>query len=62
MRGRNVSKPIDVLVQEAKNLAAQGVKELVIVAEDTTAYGLDLGKFRHGSGQALLREESEAPG
>ncbi|MEQ1632952.1 MAG: 30S ribosomal protein S12 methylthiotransferase RimO [Planctomycetota bacterium] len=47
MRGRNRSKPLDVLVDEAKDLAAAGVKELVIVAEDTTAYGLDIDRKRH---------------
>ena len=46
MRGRNRSKPIDVLVEEARNLAAQGVRELVVVAEDSTAYGLDMGRKR----------------
>ena len=48
MRGRNRSKPLDVLVQEAEGLARSGVRELVVVAEDSTAYGLDL------SGKRLL--------
>ncbi len=46
MRGRNRSKPMDVLLEEARRLAAQGVIELVVVAEDSTAYGLDLGRRR----------------
>lgn len=46
MRGRNRSKPIDVLVEEAENLAAAGVKELVVVAEDSTAYGMDSERKR----------------
>ncbi len=46
MRGKNRSKPIDVLVEEANNLAAAGVKELVVVAEDSTAYGLDTTRKR----------------
>ncbi|MBX3462130.1 MAG: 30S ribosomal protein S12 methylthiotransferase RimO [Planctomycetes bacterium] len=46
MRGRNRSKPIDVLVEEAQNLAAAGVQELVVVAEDSTAYGLDTTRKR----------------
>ena len=46
MRGRNRSKPIEVLVEETKNLAAQGVKEIVVVAEDSTHFGLDLYKKR----------------
>ena len=47
MRGRNRSKPMEVLIDEAKDLAAAGVKELVIVAEDTSAYGLDIDRKRH---------------
>ncbi len=46
MRGKNRSKPIDVLVDEAKSLAAAGVQELVVVAEDSTAYGLDSTRKR----------------
>jgi len=46
MRGRNRSKPIQVLVEEAENLAAAGVKELVVVAEDSTHYGVDSEKKR----------------
>ena len=46
MRGRNRSKPLEVLVEEARELAASGVKELVVVAEDTTAYGLDTHRER----------------
>ena len=46
MRGKNRSKPIDVLVEEAQSLAAAGIKELVVVAEDSTAYGLDTTRKR----------------
>ena len=46
MRGRHRSKPIDVLVEEARSLAAQGIKELVVIAEDSTAYGLDIDRER----------------
>ncbi|MFO1077546.1 MAG: 30S ribosomal protein S12 methylthiotransferase RimO [Planctomycetota bacterium] len=46
MRGKNRSKPIDVLVEEAEVLAAAGIKELVVVAEDSTAYGLDFARKR----------------
>ncbi|MFK7738824.1 MAG: 30S ribosomal protein S12 methylthiotransferase RimO [Planctomycetota bacterium] len=46
MRGRNRSKPIDVLVEEAETLAAGGVKELVVVAEDSTHYGMDSERKR----------------
>jgi ribosomal protein S12 methylthiotransferase len=42
MRGKHVSKPMEEIVQEAEELAADGVRELVVVAQDTTYYGLDL--------------------
>jgi len=41
MRGKHVSKPIDEIVAEAEELAADGVRELIIVAQDTTYYGMD---------------------
>jgi len=47
MRGRHASKSIEDVVAEAEELAAEGVKELVIVAQDTTFYGIDIyGKPR----------------
>ncbi len=42
MRGKHVSKPIEEIGREAAELAADGVRELLIVAQDTTYYGLDL--------------------
>ena len=42
MRGKHRSKPIQELVTETKNLVRQGVKELVLIAQDLTYYGLDL--------------------
>lgn len=42
IRGGNKSYPMDDLIQEAKDMAARGVKELVLIAQDTTKYGLDL--------------------
>lgn len=42
MRGDLVSRPIDELMREAETLAQAGVKELLIVAQDTSAYGVDL--------------------
>jgi ribosomal protein S12 methylthiotransferase len=42
MRGKHATKPIEEVVSEAQELAADGVRELVIVAQDTTYYGLDL--------------------
>ena len=46
MRGKNVSTPIEDLVIQAKGLAAKGVKELMLIAQDLTYYGLDLYKKR----------------
>lgn len=42
MRGKHYSKPMEEVIAEARELAADGVRELVIVAQDTTYYGLDL--------------------
>lgn len=42
MRGRHVSKPIEQVIREAHLLAAKGVKELIVVGQDTTYYGLDI--------------------
>ncbi|MEM6514902.1 MAG: 30S ribosomal protein S12 methylthiotransferase RimO [Bacteroidota bacterium] len=47
MRGKHKSTPIEDLVTEAKNLAANGVKELILIAQDLTYYGLDLYKKRN---------------
>lgn len=54
MRGKHFSKPIEEVVAEARELADDGVRELVIVAQDTTYYGLD----RYGQPRLvdLLRE------
>ena len=46
MRGGHVSTPIEDLVTQAEGLAAQGVKELILIAQDLTYYGLDLYKTR----------------
>ncbi len=47
MRGNHVSRPIEELVLEAKNLARRGIKELLLIAQDSTYYGLDLYKKRN---------------
>lgn len=47
MRGKHVSKPMEELVLEAKNLAKKGTKELLLIAQDSTYYGLDLYKKRN---------------
>lgn len=47
MRGKHRSTPIEDLVEEANKLAAKGVKELILIAQDLTYYGLDLYKKRN---------------
>ncbi|MDD5303359.1 MAG: 30S ribosomal protein S12 methylthiotransferase RimO [Elusimicrobia bacterium] len=60
MRGKHVSTPIEELVNEAKRLAAAGTRELLLIAQDSTYYGLDLyGKRRLAD---LLRALSDVPG
>jgi ribosomal protein S12 methylthiotransferase len=60
MRGRHVSRPVEEIISEAESLAAKGVKELIIIGQDTTAYGLDLyGKRRIAT---LLPMVADIPG
>jgi ribosomal protein S12 methylthiotransferase len=60
MRGKHVTKPIEEVVREAKELANHGVRELILVAQDTTYYGLDLyGRTRLTD---LLRELEQVEG
>ena len=54
MRGKHRSTPIEDIITDAKNLAANGVKELILIAQDLTYYGLDLYKKRNLA--ELLRE------
>jgi len=54
MRGKHKSTPIEEIVIEAEKLAAKGVKELILIAQDLTYYGLDLYKKRNLS--ELLKE------
>ena len=54
MRGKHISTPIEKLVIESKKLAANGVKELILIAQDLTYYGLDIYKKRNLAN--LLRE------
>jgi ribosomal protein S12 methylthiotransferase len=46
MRGGHISRPMEELVKEAKHLAANGTKELLLIAQDSTYYGLDIYKER----------------
>lgn len=60
MRGKHVSKPIEDLVKEAKFLAKNGTKELILIAQDLTYYGLDLYNKRNLAD--LLRHLSDVDG
>ena len=60
IRGAHRSVPMEKLVEEAEKLAAQGVKELIIIAQDTTYYGLDL--YRRRALAELLQKLSEVDG
>src|SRR4051794_26049723 len=60
MRGKHVTKPIEEVLREARELVADGVRELIVVAQDTTYYGLDLyGRVRLAE---LLRELDQVEG
>ncbi|MBS1680261.1 MAG: 30S ribosomal protein S12 methylthiotransferase RimO [Bacteroidetes bacterium] len=60
MRGNHISRPQEELVLEAKNLARNGTKELLLIAQDSTYYGLDLYKKRALA--ELLRKLSDVEG
>ena len=60
IRGAHKSVPMDDLVTEAKSLAQKGVRELIIIAQDTTYYGLDL--YRRRALAELLQKLSEVDG
>ncbi|QJP33014.1 30S ribosomal protein S12 methylthiotransferase RimO [Nonlabens sp. Ci31] len=60
MRGGHKSTPIENLIIEAEKLAAKGVKELILIAQDLTYYGLDLYKERRLA--ELLRELAKVEG
>jgi ribosomal protein S12 methylthiotransferase len=60
MRGKHVSTPMEQLVKNAKSLAANGAKELVLIAQDLTFYGLDIEKKRTLS--ELLKRLSDVEG
>ncbi len=60
MRGSHVSRPMEELVKEAENLVARGVKEIMLIAQELTYYGLDLYKKR--SLAELLEKLSDVKG
>lgn len=60
MRGKHVSTPMEDLVQQAEKLAAQGTKELILIAQDSTYYGLDIYGKRNLA--ELIQRLSEVEG
>ena len=60
MKGKLHSTPADEIVAEARRLAAQGVREIVLVAQDSTDYGRDLG-MRDALPDLLERLSAEVP-
>ena len=60
MRGRHISKPIDQIILEAKNLIRNGVREITLIAQDSTYYGIDIYKKRAMS--ELLKKLSDVEG
>jgi len=60
MRGKHKSVPMDILVKQTESLVAQGVKEVILIAQDMSHYGLDLNKEQQLA--ELLTALSEVPG
>jgi ribosomal protein S12 methylthiotransferase len=60
IKGTMVSRPTDTIVQEARRLNERGVRELVLIAQDTTDYGRDLG-LKDGLAVLLERMTAEVP-
>ena len=62
IRGKFRSRPMEELIEEAKELDSLGVKELVIIAQDTTRYGIDLyGEYKLHELLRRLKEETSIP-
>ena len=60
IRGKQVSKPMEMIVEETKMLAERGVKEIMLIAQDLTYYGMDLTKTR--TLEPLLRRIASVSG
>ena len=61
IRGKHVSRPVEDILHEAQTLVNNGIKELILIAQDTTYYGLDLyGRRRLGELLELLATQSGA--
>jgi len=61
IKGTAVSRPMETILKEARVLEAEGVRELILIAQDTTDYGHDLG-MKEGLATLLERLVEEAPG
>ncbi len=61
IRGKHISRPVDEIAGEAAELAEQGVKEIVLIAQDSTYYGIDLG-MRDGLARLFEAIAERAPG
>ncbi|MCM1009978.1 MAG: 30S ribosomal protein S12 methylthiotransferase RimO [Fusobacterium sp.] len=60
LRGKQVSRPVEDIIDEAKKLVAKGVTEIILIAQDTTSYGIDLyGEYKLAY---LLRELNKIEG
>jgi ribosomal protein S12 methylthiotransferase len=62
LRGHYRSRPVDMIVREARSLAARGVRELILISQDTTFYGRDLAVQAPGRLPELLRELNTVEG
>jgi len=60
MRGKHISRPVEELLLEAKNLAKNGTKELILIAQDLTYYGIDI--YRERKLADLLKQLSDVEG
>ncbi|MDX9891750.1 MAG: 30S ribosomal protein S12 methylthiotransferase RimO [Bacteroidales bacterium] len=60
IRGKQTSKPVEMIVEEAEKLASQGVKELMLIAQDLTYYGMDL--YNKRDLERLLRKIAQVKG
>lgn len=61
IRGKHISRPIEELVEEAKQMVNDGVKEIIVIAQDTTYYGLDIyGERKLGTLLERLATETNA--
>lgn len=59
IRGKHISRPMEEILGEAKRMVADGVKEIIVIAQDTTYYGLDLYQ-RRALGKLLNRLATES--